>query len=235
MRGLLCVCAMILLLPPAVSLAGDPSSDLQAAFNNVLLAVQSLQADQATDASNAAALAAAQTAKANSATAVTSDNQTLLAAKTTMDAAIDAILNPPPVVAGPGAGPHGDFRGGGFGGFRPGPMPGPHYGGYGGGYDPFRFVAPAILNYATAPRIISNPLTGQPQLMTPGYWASAPVGSAVPYIWQNTAVWPLTGSAKPTLEATGDKQSATLPRPIKFFKAKKPVRKLIGKILHPKG
>ena len=125
--------------------------------------------------------------------------------------------------------PHGggDFHG----------APGPHFdhpdfdhGFHGGGFypqpyiNPWNFVAPVVVNIATAPRMVVNPLTAQPQLMTPGYWQ--PVNAGTPqqtYTWVPTAVWPLVGSAKPAASTP----TPALPRPL--LRIRGALRRLIGK------
>ena len=59
-------------------------------------------------------------------------------------------------------------------------------------------VMPIIANIATAPRYITNPLTGQPQLMTPGQWVLVNAGTtAQTYTWQPLTMWPLLSTKSP--------------------------------------
>lgn len=126
-------------------------------------------------------------------------------------------------------------------------------------------MAPLVVNYATDPRMVTNPMTGQTVMMTPGQWVAAPAGSVVPYIWQNMPFWPLLGAEKQKtkwiipIEDQGKQHfgnwqdswgvwhngtsatapgtvtttvsavvaPAALPRPIKWFKEKKPIRTII--------
>ena len=92
---------------------------------------------------------------------------------------------------------HGDHHDGDFhGGWHGDYAPGPHY-----DVNPWNFVAPIITNFATAPRMVVNPLTGQPQLMSPGQWILVNAGTpAQTYTWQPLPVWPL-GNEKPKAKA----------------------------------
>ncbi len=106
-----------------------------------------------------------------------------------------------------------------------GPMPGPHFGGgdfhgdggwHGGGwnnwFNPLPFVAPLVINYATQPRMVINPITGQSQLMSPGQWILVNAGTPQQtYTWQPLPAWPLL--SKPIAKPVA--QPVTLPHPIK--------------------
>jgi hypothetical protein len=98
-----------------------------------------------------------------------------------------------------------------FAGPRPGPGPMPFNRGYGWGYgygggwrspiyvNPFNYVAPLVVDFATAPRSIVNPLTGQPQMMSPGQWQVVNAGTPQQtYTWQSLPAWPLLGSTATT-------------------------------------
>ena len=138
---------------------------------------------------------------------------------------------PQPFHGGPGPGPqpfHGGDQGFHGGGWDHG---GPHWGGgWGGGwqqpFNPIPWIAPVIENYATAPRSILNPMTGQYAVMTPGYWRATPPGSSVPYIWTPTAIWPITGATA----ASGATQGPMIDR----FRQRKhhPIKTIIGGLIH---
>ncbi len=82
------------------------------------------------------------------------------------------------------------------------PLPQAPWHGYPQPYvNPFQYIAPLVVNFATAPRMVVNPLTGQPQLMSPGQWILVNAGTpAQTYTWQPLPVWPL-GSEKPNVNA----------------------------------
>ena len=90
--------------------------------------------------------------------------------------------------------------------------------------NPWQFVAPVIANIATAPRWITNPLTGQPQLMTPGSWVAVNVGTPQQtYVYQPLPIWPLVSATAPQPAAPGPERV----RPLKLIGR-------IGKaIIHP--
>jgi hypothetical protein len=96
----------------------------------------------------------------------------------------------------------GDFHGG--PGPRPGPGPMPHPptpygGGYGHGYgwhrpyfNPLPYIVGPVINYATQPRMVPNPVTGQMEYRSPGRWTQTADGA---WAYMPMAVWPL-GSSK---------------------------------------
>ena len=104
---------------------------------------------------------------------------------------------------------------------RPGPGPGPHlephYGG--GGFHGFYPPIPLVVNYATQPRYVPNPVTGQMEMHTPGRWTTAADNSVY---WQALPIWPL-GDAKPSVPAVAG--------PIKAIISKRPIRAILGRLL----
>ena len=83
----------------------------------------------------------------------------------------------------------GDFHGGGFhgGDWHGDYAPGPHY-----DVNPWNFVAPIIANFATAPRYVTTPATGQMELRAPGQWVQPAPGQ---WAWNALPVWPLSKAA----------------------------------------
>jgi hypothetical protein len=126
---------------------------------------------------------------------------------------------------GPGPQPFhggGDFHGGGF---RQG-----GYGGYHGGWgNPWNYVAPLVINYATEPRPVMNPMTGQTEMLPPGQWVANPPGSPVPFVYVRSMAWNLLG-ATAGQDTEGPIINAVV-RPIKKIIEVKPVRSLIGRIV----
>jgi hypothetical protein len=113
-------------------------------------------------------------------------------------------------------GPHGDFHDGGHGDFHQD---------FHGGFDPhfqpspWNWLAPVIVNFATAPRMIVNPATGQAELRMPGQWVLVNAGTpSQTYTWQAMAMWPLE-AAKPT-------PAVALPHPIRTIRGK--IRRFIS-------
>jgi hypothetical protein len=70
------------------------------------------------------------------------------------------------------------------------PAPQPHF-----EVNPWNFAAPIITNFATAPRYVTNPATGQMELRTPGQWVQPAPGQ---WAWNALPVWPLAGKAPQT-------------------------------------
>ena len=68
------------------------------------------------------------------------------------------------------------------------------YGGYHGGWgvpvNPWNFVAPLVVDYATQPRYVVNPVTGQQELRGPGRWVTNADGSI---LYMPLPAWPLLG------------------------------------------
>ena len=149
--------------------------------------------------------------------------------------------------------------------FHGGPMPGPHFGphpgpapfihhgggfgGYGGYFNPLPYYGGQIIvNYETAPRMVTNPNTGLNEMMNPGRWVQAPVGSTVPFVYQSLPLWPLLGKGKggttievpvtatvvESPEAAEGRKHEPVRNIAKFFHTKKPVRKVLAHIFHRK-
>ena len=159
----------------------------------------------------------------------------------------------PPPFHGSMPGPHGDFHGGGWGG---GVWNG-GYGGYHGWANPMPYVAPLIVNFATAPRQVTNPNDGSIVVMTPGHWVANTPGVFPAYVWQYLPMWPLAGTAIKLPKLTGSYQQingsfqwvgssapveakrhpvrhaigAVIELPREIIKAK-PVRQLLHRVLH---
>jgi hypothetical protein len=146
---------------------------------------------------------------------------------------------------------------------RPGPMPGPHFDQghhYGWGRpSPYFNIAPYIvgpvINYATQPRMVQNPMTGQMELLTPGRWQQTAQGV---WAYVNLPVWPLGSSVesaaadvagpvahrvigvlskiKPIQRIANLIKAVRGHKPLRsFFQERKPVRKVIGRVIHRKG
>ena len=91
---------------------------------------------------------------------------------------------------------HGDHHDGDFhGGWHGYPQP------Y---VNPFKYIAPLVVNFATAPLMVVNPLTGQAQMMTPGQWVLVNAGTpAQTYTWQPLPIWPLSKKVGDTYQNIG--------------------------------
>jgi hypothetical protein len=197
--------ALVLMLPTlAVAQIPDPNA---AALQNVATALANLQmastADQAAQAlvvSNSATVVAdqanlvvSQSAQATTAAQVQTTYQALVAAVAQLSPTTQSMLRSAlnakitgdfhgDFHGGQGQGFHGDFHGGGF---YPQPI------------NPWNFVAPIVVNIATAPRAVTNPMTGVPQMMSPGQWVAVNAGTAAAtYTWQPLPAWPLMAAAE---------------------------------------
>ena len=184
-------------------------------------AITQLQADDATYQTQATTVQTDANAVAAANQTLATDTTTANATAATVNTDVTAVIAAAQALAtaskttgpygphgGPGPQPFhggGDFHGG-YGGWHGDYAPGPHY-----QPNPWNFVVPVITNFATAPRYVTNPATGQAELRPPGQWVQPAPGQ---WAWQALPMWPLLGKTAPRVLTTPIPAIPRLPHPV---------------------